>query len=192
MLENLPLGALKDDVGITLEQQRRFPLDTALALLGRFRAAKFHHFKRGKKGISYISPIKRRRRVSGESFSPSIEALISFVEKYPLTEKGSLAEKHLGISADKKDDPKNSDAIRTLARDLRWLIAEGYATEYSDGRLEIRSQIAANEGKSKENEIDIEADQEADDESKNPQVDKNRGDPEDASTDSDSEGLRQS
>jgi hypothetical protein len=164
-----------------------------LALLGRFRAAKFHHFKRGKKGISYISPIKRRRRVPGETFSPSIEALISFVEKHPLTDKGSLAEKHLGISADKKDDLKNLDAIRTLARDLRWLIAEGYATEYSDGRLEIRSQISsANEGKSKENEIDIKVDQEAEDESKNLRGDKNHGDLEEAPTDSDSEGLRQS
>jgi hypothetical protein len=193
LLENLPPGATKDDIGITLEHQRRFPLDTALALLGRFRAAKFHHFKRGKKGISYISPIKRRRRVPGETFSPSIEALISFVEKHPLTDKGSLAEKHLGISADKKDDLKNLDAIRTLARDLRWLIAEGYATEYSDGRLEIRSQISsANEGKSKENEIDIKVDQEAEDESKNLRGDKNHGDLEEAPTDSDSEGLRQS
>ena len=191
-LENLPPSTLKDDIDIILEQQRRFPLDTALALLGRFRAAKFHHFKRGKKGISYISPIKRRRRVPGESFSPSIEALISFVEKHPLTEKGSLAENHLEISADKKDDPKNSDAIRTLARDLRWLIVEGYATEYSDGRLEIRSQVAANKGKGKENEIDIEVDQEEEDESKDPQVDKNHGTPEEASTDSDSEVLCQS
>ena len=191
-LENLPPSILKEDIDITLEQQRRFPLDTALALLGRFRAAKFHHFKRGKKGISYISPIKRRRRVPGESFSPSIEALISFVEKHPLTEKGSLAENHLEISADKKDDPKNSDAIRTLARDLRWLIVEGYATEYSDGRLEIRSQVATNKGKGKENEIDIEVDQEAEDESKDSQVEKNREAPEEASTDSDSEVLRQS
>ena len=192
LLENLSAGTLKDDIEITLEQQRRFPLDTALALLGRFRAAKFHHFKRGKKGISYLSPIKRRRRVAGEHFSPSIEALISFVEKHPLTEKGSLAERHLGISADKKDDPKNSDAIRTLARDLHWLIAEGYATEYSDGRLEIRSPIASNEGKSKENKIKIEVDQEAENESINPKVDKKPEDPGDAPTGSDSEGLRQS
>ena len=192
LLENLSGGILKDDIEITLEQQRRFPLDTALALLGRFRAAKFHHFKRGKKGISYLSPIKRRRRVAGERFSPSIEALISFVEKHPLTEKGSLAEKHLGISADKKDDPKNSDAIRTLARDLHWLIAEGYATEYSDGRLEIRSLIASNEGKSKENKIKIEVDQEAENESINSKVDKKPEDLGDAPTGSDSEGLRQS
>ena len=104
-----------------------------------------------------------------------------------ITEKGSLAEKHLGISADKKDDPKNSDAIRTLARDLHWLIAEGYATEYSDGRLEIRSPIAGNEGKSKENKI--EADQKPEKESINPKVDKKPEDPGDAPTDSDSEGL---
>ena len=187
LLQNLSAGILKDDIEITLEQQRRFPLDTALALLGRFRAAKFHHFKRGKKGISYLSPIKRRRRVAGERFSPSIEALISFVEKHPLTEKGSLAEKHLGVSADKKDDPKNSDAIRTLARDLHWLIAEGYATEYSDGRLEIRSPIAGNEGKSKENKIEV--DQKPEKESINPKVDKKPEDPGDAPTDSDSEGL---
>ena len=192
LLESLAAGTLKNDIENTLEQQRRFPLDTALALLGRFRAAKFHHFKRGKKGISYISPIKRRRRVAGERFSPSIEALIDFVEKHPFTEKGSLSEKHLGISVCKKDDPKNSDAIRTLARDLHWLIAEGYATEYSDGRLEIRSQIVTKEEKSKENEIDLEVIQEAENDSVNPQVAKDHGDPREAPTDSDSEGFNQS
>jgi hypothetical protein len=150
LLQSLSTSTLKDDIEITLEQQRRFPLDTALALLGRFRAAKFHHFKRGKKGISYISPIKRRRRVAGEHFSASIEALISFIEKNPLTEKGSLAEKHLGISADKKDDLKNSNSIRTLARDLHWLITEGYSTEYSDGRVEIRSPIVTSKERSVE------------------------------------------
>jgi hypothetical protein len=185
LLQSLSTSTLKDDIELTLEQQRRFPLDTALALLGRFRAAKFHHFKRGKKGISYISPIKRRRRVAGEHFSPSIEALISFVEKHPLTEKGSLAEKHLGISADKKDDLKNSDAIRTLARDLRWLITEGYSTEYSDGRVEIRSPIVTSEGKSKENQVDREPKKE----SINSKVEKKSEISGDEPTGSDSENL---
>ncbi|MBU62655.1 MAG: hypothetical protein CMI26_09150 [Opitutae bacterium] len=161
LLQSLSTGTLRDDIEITLEQQRRFPLDTALALLGRFRAAKFHHFKRGKKGISYISPVKRRRRVAGESFSPSIEALISFLEKHPLTEKGSLAEKHLGISAEKKDELKNSDAIRTLAQDLHWLVTEGYSTEYSDGRVEIRSPIVTSEAKIKKKVVDKDEEKES-------------------------------
>ena len=161
LLQSLSTGTLRDDIEITLEQQRRFPLDTALALLGRFRAAKFHHFKRGKKGISYISPVKRRRRVAGESFSPSIEALISFLEKHPLTEKGSLAEKHLGISAEKKDELTNSDELRTLAQDVHWLVTEGYSTEYSDGRVEIRSPIVTSEAKIKKKVVDKDEEKES-------------------------------
>ena len=51
-------------------------------------------------------------------FSPSIETLLAFLEGNPLVEKGALAEKHLGITASKREDDKNSNEIRSLARDL--------------------------------------------------------------------------
>ncbi len=145
LLVDLPKGKLKSDIDKALEKQRRFPLETALALLGRFRTSKFHHFKRGKKGVAYVSHIKRRRRLPGETFSSSIEALLGFIESNPLVEKGSLAEKHLGIAADNSENSENSNAILTLARDLRWLVKEGYVTEYADGRLETRSPLATRE-----------------------------------------------
>ena len=152
LLDDLPAGRLKDDIWQTLERQRRFPLETALALQGRFRTAKFHQFKRGKKGIAFVSHVKRRRRLPGETFSPSIEALLTFVESNPLVEKGSLAEKHLGITAENRESTESSEAIRCLARDLHWLVGEGYVTEYSDGRLETRPPLAASERTAKKKE----------------------------------------
>ncbi|MFP6887149.1 MAG: hypothetical protein VB997_06280, partial [Opitutales bacterium] len=167
ILGDLPAGRLKNDIWEILEKQRRFPLETALALLGRFRTTKFHHFKRGKKGIAYISYIKRRRRLPAETFSPSIEALLAFVEGNPLVEKGSLAEKHLGITAENRESTESSEAIRRLARDLHWLVEEGYVTEYADGCLETRPPLAASDGKAKmrkteergggESEIEVES-----------------------------------
>ena len=90
----MPENKLRKDIVNALEFQRRFPLETSLAMLGRFRSSGFHHFKKGKKGIAYVAYVKRKRRKPHEKFSPSLESLLSFVEKNPLTEKATLAEKH--------------------------------------------------------------------------------------------------
>ena len=138
LLVSMPEGRLKRDILNVLEQQRKFPLETALSLLGRFRAAGFQHFKRGKKGVPYVCRHKRRRRDPKVAYSASIESLFSFIESNPLVEKPALPEKHLGLTAEQRETPEGKTALMALVRDLRWLVAEGFVTEYGDGRLETR------------------------------------------------------
>lgn len=138
LLASMPEGRLKRDALNVLEQQRKFPLDTALSLLGRFRSAGFQHFKRGKKGVTYVCRHKRRRRDPKVTYSVSIESLFTFIESNPLVEKPSLPEQHLGLTAEQRETPEGKTALMGLVRDLRWLVTEGFVTEFADGRLETR------------------------------------------------------
>ncbi|HOR25571.1 MAG TPA: hypothetical protein PKY36_09750 [Opitutaceae bacterium] len=146
----------------TWERQQRFPLDTANALRGRLRREGFTIFKKGSKGVSYVCAVKRKFRVPGQTFAESINALISFIEAHPMVKVSDLPQKHLGI--DLPEEPKEKPAATTEAPaegageaaapaaaaaltpearekivrmqgDLRWLVREGYVTEFIDGRV---------------------------------------------------------
>jgi hypothetical protein len=153
-LENLPQGELRRTIEGALERQRRFPLDTANALRGRLRREGFTIFKKGSKGISYVCAVKRKFRVPGQTFSDSIGALISFIEAHPMIKASDLSEKFLGFAAPAKAaapvegadvateaavapalTAEQSAKLNRLNGDLRWLVSEGYVTEFIDGRL---------------------------------------------------------
>ena len=158
-LENLPQGELRRTIEGALERQRRFPLDTANALRGRLRREGFTIFKKGSKGISYVCAVKRKFRVPGQTFSESIGALISFIESHPMIKASELPEKFLGFSAPAAPakpaapaegaeaaateapaapaalTPEQNAKLNRLNGDLRWLVSEGYVTEFIDGRL---------------------------------------------------------
>ena len=159
--ETLPDGEIRRAVEGALERQRRFPLDTANALRGRLRREHFTIFKKGSKGVSYVCAVKRKFRVPGQTFSDSIGALIAFIEAHPMIKASELATKFLGIKVPAKPAPapaaaatpeSASPAVETapaeptltleertkLSRmqgDLRWLVTEGYVTEFIDGRV---------------------------------------------------------
>ena len=172
-----------------LEAQRRFPLDTANALRGRLRRENFHIFKRGSKGVTYVCSVRRKFRQPGQTFSDSINGLISFLDANPLVNVADLPLKFLGFAPPapqpahapaaaptatttpaegaSSPQPAEGDAaaeatapspaqaapaeaaaapepglsneqkvvLNRLVLDLRWLVAEGYVAEYSDGRL---------------------------------------------------------
>lgn len=152
-LESLPAGELRRTIEGALERQRRFPLDTANALRGRLRREGFTIFKKGSKGISYVCAVKRKFRVPGQTFSDSIGALIAFLEANPMVKASELPAKFLGFAAPapaarpaeaaEEGAPSaapvlDADQQARLARlngDLRWLVSEGYVTEFIDGRL---------------------------------------------------------
>jgi hypothetical protein len=157
--ESLPDGEIRRAIEGALDRQRRFPLDTANALRGRLRREHFTIFKKGSKGVSYVCAVKRKFRVPGQTFADSIGALIAFIEANPMTRASELATKFLGIKVPAKPAPAPVAATdgsspageapaaeptltieeRTkLARmqgDLRWLVTEGYVTEFIDGRV---------------------------------------------------------
>lgn len=144
-METLPQGELRRTLEGALERQRKFPLDTANALRGRLRREGFTIFKKGSKGISYVCAVKRKFRVPGQTFSDSIGALIAFLEKNPMVKASELPEKFLGFAVPAKPAegeapapalaPEQQAKLTRLNGDLRWLVSEGYVTEFIDGRL---------------------------------------------------------
>lgn len=163
LVETLPAGEIRRAIEGALERQRRFPLDTANALRGRLRREHFTIFKKGSKGISYVCAVKRKFRVPGQTFSDSITTLITFIEAFPMIRASELPKKYLNIDLPKTPDtpaaapaatepapaetpaiPAAAEPILTIEQrakitrmqgDLRWLVTEGYVTEFIDGRL---------------------------------------------------------
>lgn len=145
ILETIPAGTeIRRAVEGALAAQRRFPLDTANALRGRLRRESFTIFKKGSKGVSYVCAVKRRFRVPGQTFSDSLAALIAYVEAHPMVKGSELGEKHLGIVPrpapveGAEPVPVPADEIEKLTKlkgDLRYLVKEGYMTEFVDGTL---------------------------------------------------------
>ena len=161
-IEKLPPGEIRRALEGHIERQRRFPLDTANALRGRLRRESFTIFKKGSRGVSYVCAVKRRFRVPGQVFSDSISALIDFIEKHPMVHVKDLPKNFLGFdlatppapapaaepAADKPAEgatpsqapfavlpPEQAEKLRKMSNDLRWLVMEGYVTEFSDSKL---------------------------------------------------------
>lgn len=165
-LENLQKSNLKSSIFQAVEAQRRFPLDTANNIRGRLRRHKFTIYKKGSKGISYVCCVKRKFRDDTTVFTDSISNLISFIEKNQNIGIQNLPYKFLSIpkpanenkSGDDKEGAENdatpnntsthtdeeTSKITEVIRNVRWLISEGYVTEYSDGKLLIHPKAEVN------------------------------------------------
>jgi len=154
LIEKLPPGEIRRALEGHVERQRRFPLDTANALRGRLRREGFTIFKKGSRGVSFVCAVKRRFRVPGQVFSETITALIDFIEKNPMVHVKDLPKNFLGVDVAAALaatplpegtpqsqapflalSPEQSEKLRKMSNDLRWLVMEGYVTEFSDGKL---------------------------------------------------------
>lgn len=149
LLETMPMGEIRRATEGALERQRRFPLDTANGLRGRLRREHFTIFKKGSKGVSYVCAVKRKFRVPGQTFADSIGALINFIESHAMVKVSELPAKFLGIQQPAAPAPAEGEAaapapelsveqrekFARMQGDLRWLVMEGYVTEFIDGRL---------------------------------------------------------
>jgi len=152
LIEKLPQGEIRRALEGHVERQRRFPLDTANALRGRLRREGFTIFKKGSRGVSYVCAVKRRFRVPGQVFSDTIAALIDFIEKHPMIHVKDLPKAFLSIEVAPAAPaaplpegtppapavvltPEQGEKLRKMGNDLRWLVMEGYVTEFSDGKL---------------------------------------------------------
>ena len=139
-LETAPASEIKRAIEGALERQRKFPLDTANALRGRLRREGFTIFKKGSKGISYVCAVKRKFRVPGQTFADSIGQLISFIEAHPMVKASELPQKFLSLApATAAPEPslsiEDQQRLSRMQGDLRWLVTEGYVTEFIDGSL---------------------------------------------------------
>ena len=133
-LATLPSGTLKRDVELALGEQIRYPLTTATMLRRNFRKMKFAVYKRGSKGITFVCAIKRKIRTPETVFASSIQALLDFLDHNPKSRKSELIERFLGFAPEERTE-EQEETVRQLARDFRWLVTEGYVTEFADGIL---------------------------------------------------------
>lgn len=174
-IEKLPPGEIRRALEGHIERQRRFPLDTANALRGRLRRESFTIFKKGSRGVSYVCAVKRRFRVPGQVFSDSISSLIDFIEKHPMVHVKDLPKNYLGIDVAALQaaapaapaepvpegatpsqlpfaalPPEQAEKLRKMGNDLRWLVMEGYVTEFSDSKLFAPPAVAPQAAKKAE------------------------------------------
>lgn len=146
-LEGMPRGTLRRSIETEFEHQRKFPLQTSNNLRGRLRRLKFNLFKKGAKGPAYVCAVKRRFRDETTVFAESLQALVTFIEKHPDILVSELQTKYLNFPQPVKPaegeeatpapvlTPEQRAQSKQLIQDLRWLIVEGYVTEFSDGKL---------------------------------------------------------
>jgi len=123
----------------SIDHQKRFPLDTANGLRGRLRRQDFFIYKKGSRGVSFVCAVKRKFRQPGQEFSDSVEKLIKFIEEHDCIHASELAEKFLEVTPPAEGEtiaPDAEEKIKRMSIDLRWLLSEGYVTEFSDGRLQ--------------------------------------------------------
>jgi len=168
-IEKLPPGEIRRALEGHVERQRRFPLDTANALRGRLRREGFTIFKKGSRGVSYVCAVKRRFRVPGQVFSETISALIDFIEKHPMVHVKDLPKSYLNIEVPAAQPsapvpegttpsqapfaalpPEQAEKLRKMSNDLRWLVMEGYVTEFADGKLFAPPAVAPHAAKKAE------------------------------------------
>jgi hypothetical protein len=88
--------------------------------------------------------VKRRFRVPGQVFSESLSALIAFIEANPMVKESELAQRLLNLAprpapvegqAPEPIPAEEQEKITRLKGDLRYLVKEGYVTEFVDGSL---------------------------------------------------------
>ncbi len=136
-----PDNSIRRSVETILENQKRFPLETANHLRGRLRRMNFAVYKKGSKGISYVSGVKRRFREPGQVFADRLQKLIAFIEQRSDLNAAALPREYLGLEMPEDAESQNRMApeelskLNSLRQDLRWLVTEGYVVEYSNGLL---------------------------------------------------------
>tara|TARA_B100000900_G_scaffold57521_2_gene43076 strand:- start:1001 stop:2935 length:1935 start_codon:yes stop_codon:yes gene_type:complete len=128
-----------------LVRQQRFPLETANAIRGRLRREKFSIYKRGSKGVTFICATRRNFRKKGQIMSDSLDRLIRFIEEHQ-----NIKAKELPVQYQawlKEEYPAVSNDEKRVSQDLRWLIADGYVSHFSDDSL-FAQPVMDNEPKS--------------------------------------------
>jgi hypothetical protein len=132
-LNSISDGDIRRFVDYCWNQQKRFPLDTANAMRGKFKQHRLHVYKRGKRGPSYVAPVARKFREAKTVFSPELEKVLALIEQHPLINLLELGAKMDGESVDREG----------MLKALAWLLREGYVTEFEDGTLLTYGRQAA-------------------------------------------------
>lgn len=142
IFDRLPMASpIRRSIERELEMQRRFPWDTVNSLRGRFKHMNFDVYKKGSKGITYVCVAKRQQRSSSQPLSEPLEEILKAVEVHPGIRPSELysqlCEEKTPLEGSPGDgeDQAVVDRCRHFTPNLRWLVSEGYITEFTDGML---------------------------------------------------------
>ena len=132
---------IRDFIEYCWDRQKRFPLDTANAMRGKFKRYNLHSYKLGKHGPSYVAPVARKLRDGSVVFTPLLERLITVIEENSRINPLELCVK-IGMDGDERDE---------MLKALSWLRGEGYVTEFEDGTLLVHGKTSTQESDSEKN-----------------------------------------
>ncbi len=118
-------GAIQESVRLAWQHERRFPLKTANAMQTRLREQGLHFFK-DTKGVTCVSTVKLTRFETGQVVSDHVRQIVEFVRGHQYCARQDLATALAATSGEE-----------LLAKDLHWLIQDGYVVEFFDGKLWI-------------------------------------------------------
>lgn len=135
---NMPRGVLSKSIFTLLMREKKFPLKFSNNLRGKLRRAHFTIYKvqseKSKTKIACICAVKRKFRSTEDKFEDGIQKIIDFIDAHQGVKISDLygllypeAPEHIAGEQDEK--------FSAFAKDLNWLIHEGYVSEFEDGRL---------------------------------------------------------
>lgn len=149
--QKMPKTLLSKSIFVTIEREKKFPLNLSNNLRGRLRRSGFSIYKLGgKNGISYLSPVRRKFRTPDTIFADNIQTIIQNIDNHPkitAEELFKLVSNDANVGQNLVNqleiDSNNVDAKTKFLQDLHWLIMEGYVTEFHDNSLVATPILAA-------------------------------------------------
>lgn len=142
--KKMPKNLLSKSIFVTIEREKKFPLNMSNNLRGLLRRSGFSIYKLGgKNGISYLSPVRRKFRTPDTTFADNIQIIIQNIDNHPkitpeelfkLASNDTKIEQNNGEQSETANS-NNVDAKTKFLQDLHWLITEGYVIEYCDNTL---------------------------------------------------------
>lgn len=135
-VEGKPMsGALQNMIIRAIDRQRRLPILMVKTLSPKLEQAGLKFFKIDKKE-TYVARSRPRGLDLGPDMSPRIGQIVSFVQNNPGKDLNILVSALVETRAPEGAAEPSAEEVAML-KDLRWLIREGYVTEFSDGGLQV-------------------------------------------------------
>ncbi len=178
-IERMPFGRIRRNFEETINKEKRFPINTANNMRGKLRRFGFAVYKRGSKGFAFVSTIKRKFLVEGETLSDIPQKIFDFLLLNPAIKMAEAPYKILGLevpvinnTAETKISEENQQQVseepiapetlseeqkaqfNTIYSELSWLISEGYVVEYSDTTLQANPYLPKPKDKSAETSVE--------------------------------------
>ncbi len=172
----MPFGRIRRNFEEAIRKEKRFPIETANNMRGKLRRSGFVVYKRGSKGFAFVSLIKRKFLIEGETLAECPQKIFDFVLTNPGIKAAEVPYKFLNLevpaalsAAQSPIDENSAPAeqipqapeelpeekkaqLNSVYSELSWLISEGYVVEYSDTTLQANPYLPKPKDKSQKPE----------------------------------------